>query len=198
MSVKFDITVAIPAHPARLENGLLSRAVFSVFRQEHSAAGLSIAVDLDKQGAPATRQRALDGVTTGWTAFLDSDDEFLPQHLRRLAQTAQEQEADYVFSWFQSPCGFDPFPLNFGHPFDPLNPVETTITILVRTELAKEARFTEPPDGWHWLNTGEDRRFTLRCIELGAKIVHLAERTWVWHNEGPHNTSGLPTKGDAV
>lgn len=185
------ISVAVPAHPARVENGMLARAVNSVLWQLHPAAALSIAVDLNRQGAPATRQRALDAIQTDWVAFLDSDDWLDAIHLQALATCAVEHGADYVYSYWHGPdvlgC--------FGRPFDPADPVETTSTILVRTELAKAVGFQALPD--RLANTGEDRRMTLGCLELGAKIVHHPERTWTWSHHGA-NTSGMPTKGDAA
>lgn len=183
--------MAIPAHPARLRSGMLDRALCSVTEQTFLPAAVSVAVDLDRQGAPATRQRALDAVSTPWVAFLDSDDQFLPEHLEVLVQGAYDNAADFVYSWFHGP---DPFPQHFGKPFDPLNPVETTSVILVRTELAKQVGFAKIPERLH--NTGEDFRMTMGCVALGAKIVHVPRRTWIW-NVGSHNTSGLPDKGDA-
>lgn len=187
-----QITVAIPTHPARLDNGMMDRATKSVYTQTLKPAALSVAVDWAREGAPATRQRALDAVATPWVAFLDSDDWFAPEHLELLARCAEEESADYVYSyWFG---GADVLG-HFGKPFNPAAPVETTITILVRTELAKEVGFKALPDRLH--NTGEDRNLTLGCVALGAKIVHLPIRSWHWsHHQG--NTSGLPTKGDAA
>lgn len=186
-----EITVAIPAHPARLRNGKLARAVHSVGQQTLPPAALSIAVDLTRAGAPATRQRALDAVMTPWVAMLDSDDFFDPQHLEHLLRHALDTGADYVYSYFH---GAD-FLGHFGKVFDPLNPIETTSTILVRTDLAKSVGYQAIPERLE--NTGEDRFFTLGCISLGAKIVHLPERTWTYWMDG-FNSSGLPTKGDAV
>lgn len=190
--VTLELTVAIPAHPARLRSGMLDRALCSVTEQTLQPAAISVAIDLNREGAPATRQRALDAVSTPWVAFLDSDDQFLPEHLEVLASAAVEQEADYVYSWFHGP---DPFPQHFGRPFDPADPVETTSVILIRTELAKKVGFAKIPE--RQFNTGEDFRLTLGCVALGAKIVHVPQRTWVW-NVGSWNSSGLPTRGDAV
>lgn len=191
MIAPHDITVAIPSHPAR-SNGLLQRALTSVLCQTWTPAGISLAIDTLREGAPATRQRALDGVTTPWVAFLDSDDAFDPDHLESLAACANETGADYVYSyWHTAPDVLG----HFGKPFDPANPTETTITILVRTELAKEVGFKAMPDRYE--NTGEDFQLVLGCVALGAKIVHLPKRTWLWnHHSG--NTSGMPTKGDAA
>lgn len=194
MTSEFDITVAIPAHPARLRNNMLTRAVNSVTSQTAPAAAVSIAIDLGREGAAPTRQRALEAVQTPWVAFLDSDDIFKPNHLKDLMAHAVETGADFVFSWFDMLGGIDPFPDNFAPPFDPANPIETTVTTLVRTDLAKSVGFYAIDRGQ--VNSGEDRRFTLECIAAGAKISHLKKKTWYWAHHGA-NTSGLPGRGDA-
>lgn len=201
MTLTPGITVAIPAHPARLQNGMLDRAIKSVSYQSAPPAAVSVAVDLNGDGAPATRQRALDAVQTEWVAFLDSDDFFMPRHLELLARHAEETGADMVYSWFKildargSILEDDPvFPAtHFTEPFDPDNPIETTITTLVRTDLAKQVGFQALNRGE--VNTGEDRRFVLELLARGAKISHLVEKTWIWHHH-LKNTSGLAHKGD--
>ncbi len=145
-------------------------------------------------------------VRTEWTAFCDSDDLFLPKHLQWLMHHAQETGADFVYSWFKimyadgTILEDDPiFPVgHYLNEFDPDNPIETTVTTLVRTELAQSVGFTPMPgriEAGH--NSGEDRSFTLGCLAAGAKIVHLRRKSWLWRHHG-QNTSGLPTKGDAV
>lgn len=189
------VTVAIPHIPVR--HSLLLRAIDSVQRQDLPAAGISVAVDYLKQGAALTRQRALDGVNTPWTAFLDDDDEFMPQHLSTLMRHAIETDADYVFSWFEVVGGVDPFPMNRLLEFDPASPKQTTITILVKTDLARSVGFLRPSEGdavggnvW-----GEDYQFTLECIKAGARIEQVpnGERTWYWHHDSK-NTSGRPDR----
>lgn len=185
---KWDITVAIPTIPPRTP--LLLRAMASVGQQILQPEAVSIAMDTVKAGAPATRQRALDAVHTPWVAFLDDDDEFLPSHLFLLRQHAEQAGADYVYSWF-FPVGMkDPFPeTHYTEPFDPENPIETTITILVRTELAKEVGFQRNPrGGW---NTGEDHWFLQNCLKRGAKVSHLIAKTWRYHYH-KKNTAGMP------
>lgn len=198
-----DITVVIPAHPARLKNGMLNRALSSVGMQTLPPAHVSVAVDLTKAGAAPTRQRALAAAPTEWVAFLDSDDYFLPDHLEKLSRHAVETGADFVYSWFQvlDVSGklwrdVDPVfpPGHYLNPFDPENPIETTITTLVRRNLAVSVGFEKLDRGEH--NSGEDRRFTLGVLAAGGRISHLVDRTWVWCHHGK-NSSGLPGKGDA-
>lgn len=191
------ITVAIPAHVGRVHNGMLDRAVKSALTQSVPAAAVAVAIDHTREGAGPTRQRALDMVRTEWVAFLDSDDEFLPQHLGTLLDTAHSQGADYVFSWFVRAQGGDPLG-HFGKPWNPADPHQTTITTLVRTGIAQSVGFLGEADapsvgGQRW---GEDFTFTLGCQDLGARIVHVPQETWIWHRHSG-NSSGRPGQGDA-
>jgi len=191
-----SITVVTPSIPPRGEHGgILERALASVKAQTTRPKEVIVEFDEFRSGAPATRQRGLDRVKTEWTAFLDDDDEFRPEHLEVLRAAAQDAEADYVYSWYDVEGGQDPMPQFFGLPWDNAQPHQTTITILVRTSLAQEVGFggePEPdPNGGGIVVSGEDYRFTLGCMELGAKILHVPQRTWIWHHHGA-NTSGLP------
>lgn len=187
-----SITVVIPSIPPRV--GLLERALRSALAQTRQPDALSVHVDHERYGAPTTRNRALAAARTEWVAFLDDDDEFMPHHLEALLGHAETTGADYVYSWFETaPPGCDPFPVHhFTNEFDPTDPIQTTITILVRRDLAREVHgFRLPPEGatiggQRW---GEDYQFTLDCVAAGAKIRHLVERTWIWHHHG-RNTSG--------
>lgn len=197
------IGVIIPSIPLR--KALLLRALTSVGRQTLPADEVSVAVDLERQGAPVTRQRALDGLSAAvdWVAPLDDDDEFLPFHLQALAEHAFETGADYVYSWYEimSPTGQDPLPeTHFTNPFDPTSEdtiIETTITILIRRELLEAVggyEMLDRPEAYAaGASTGEDRNLTLRCVEVGATISHLVRRTWRWHHHG-RNTSGRPDR----
>jgi glycosyltransferase involved in cell wall biosynthesis len=175
-----DITVVIPTIPPRA--GLLQRALASVSDQLTLPDAVSIAIDTEHEGAWATRQRALEAVRTEWVAFLDDDDEFMPFHLLDLKLHAQATNADYAFSWFVVASGQDPFPAtHFSEPWDNENPRQTTMTVLVKTELAQSVGFQNVP--------GEDWNFTLRCLAAGASISHLVKKTWIWHHDS-QNTSG--------
>ena len=194
-----DISVVIPSIPPREQ--LLRRALASVQAQKLAPDAVVVQLDNDHQGAAATRQAGLEHVTTEWTAFLDDDDELMPGHLRALAIGAKHSGADYVFSYYTVKDGLgrerpDIDPLgHFGRRFDPDRPHQTTITMLVRTELAQAVGFREPPpgaliDGEHY---GEDFQFTVECVKAGAKIVHIPRRSWFWHHHGA-NTSGRPDR----
>jgi hypothetical protein len=192
------ITVVVPTHTARVRNGMTKRAIGSVLGQTLPAASIIIEHDTAGAGAPDTRDRGLQKAATEWVAFLDSDDQMKPIHLEHLMECALETGADYVYAWYEAVgFGADPLP-HFGRPFNPEKPTQTTITTLVRTELAQSVGFRQPPEGAliNGERFGEDFLFTVECVKAGARIVHLPERTWLWNFHGA-NTSGLPTQGDA-
>lgn len=192
-----EITVVTPTIAPR--GDVLGDAINSVRAQTLQPAEHLIVTDNDHDGAPATRHTGLMVVATPWVAFLDDDDLLMPHHLEALSRCAVETGADYVFSWFHTlPLGCDPFPeTHFTAPWDPAEPRQTTITTLVRTELAQAVGFLGDPAGptGDGMAGGEDWYFTLGCNRLG-KIVHLVERTWYWRHWGygqpgrPGNTSG--------
>jgi hypothetical protein len=198
------ITVVIPTHRARTRNGMLNRAFTSAWQQTLQPAAVIVEQDIGGEGAWATRHRGLMKVTTEWTAFLDSDDHFYPGHLKTLHTAAVDRNADYVFSYYMvhDAAGNerpDVDPLgHFGKRFDPEAPHQTTITILVRTELAQQIGFREPPSdatiGGH--RGGEDWWFTVECAQAGAGFWHVPTRSWAWVHHGL-NSSGLPDRGDA-
>lgn len=192
-AVKPGVSVVTPWHAQRKANGMLERAAASVRAQTVPVEHI-LAEDIHRVGAAITRAHGLHLVETEWVAFLDSDDELDPDHVEQLLASAKETGADYVYPWFRVVGGSDPFPMFFGRPFDPSTPNSTTITILVRTELAKQVGFARDPNVQV---SGEDFQFTLGCIAAGAKIVHLPRRSWTWHHHGGGNTSGRPDRGDA-
>jgi hypothetical protein len=190
--VKPGVSVVTPWHAQRKANGMLERAATSVRAQTVPVEHV-LAEDIHHLGAAITRAHGLALVETEWTAFLDSDDELDPDHVEQLLACAADTGADYVYPWFRVVGGSDPFPMFFGKPFDPTAPNSTTITILVRTELAKQVGFVRDPNVQV---SGEDYAFTLGCVAAGAKIVHLPRRSWTWfHHNG--NTSGISSRGDA-
>lgn len=181
-----EITVAIPTHAGREK--MLSRALDSAFAQTLPPVAVSVAVDVSREGSAATRNRALAAVQTPWVAFLDSDDEFLPQHLELLTACANSSSADVVYSipeW----VGREPAPLRFGLPFDAAalrlgNYIP--VTTLARTEPVKAAGGFQCPPG----SIFDDWGAWIAMLDAGAKFVHLPEVTWRWHWH-PGQTAGL-------
>lgn len=187
-----SVALCIPTIPPRSD--MLARALASVMAQEYVPDQVSIAVDRGREGAAATRNRAWRDTSAHWVAFLDDDDELLPQHLRALLNCAVATDADFVYPWFYVEGGTDPFPQFFGEPWHRDHPHQTTITGLWRrSALEKIGGFPEP--GESVVDTlgnrvGEDYGAVSRLNIAEGRIVHLPERTWTWHHHGA-NTSGL-------
>lgn len=80
--------------------------------------------------------------------------------------------------------------------WDDNDPCQTTITTLVRTDLAVAAggfaQFDDQGELIDGNRRGEDHEFTLNCRKAGGVFRHVERVTWDWHHHD-HNTSGLPT-----
>lgn len=198
--VNTGISVVIPTHPARLRNGMLARALKSVMNQTVQPDVWYVTNDLERLGAAVTRNRGLAQVETEWVAFLDSDDEWLPNHLEVLIDHLSN-DVDVLYSGctIVDPLGRK-IPLQeewgrFGKEFDPdllRQKSYIPVTSLARTHLAQQVGgFTYPPNSHY-----EDWGFYLKMLDAGARFQHVPEITWVWHHHG-QNTSGSPFQGDA-
>jgi glycosyltransferase involved in cell wall biosynthesis len=192
-----EITVVIPTHAGR--ERMLRRALWSVLSQTMVAAAIVVEHDLHREGSAITRNRGLFKVTTEWVAFLDSDDQFLPQHLEILMQAAVETGADVIYPWPQMVGGTDPSPDRFGQPFDGdlmRRRSYIPVTSLVRTKLAQDCGGFHIPD----VSPHDDHGFYLSMLDAGARFVHVPVKSWIWNIHGhgmpgvPGNTSGLASR----
>jgi glycosyltransferase involved in cell wall biosynthesis len=194
------VAVAIPSIPPRRD--LLTRALDSVAFQTAPAIGIAVAIDHAGAGAAATRNTAAAmAIATGakYLAFLDDDDEFQPEHLEKLVAQAEATWADMVYSWYTivlpdgTPHTGDDILGGFGDHWDPAHPIQTTITCLWRVSAFEGVGgfpLTYPNMGDSQGNRiGEDYLIVEELNRRGGKIVHLPEKTWLWHHHGK-NLSG--------
>lgn len=212
------ITVVIPTIRPRMDSGMLDRALESVryagirlAKEFGLPVKVIVAEDTEKQGAARTRHRGLMGVTTEWTAFLDDDDEMLPNHLVELYNAVRGRDIQYAWSRFriQFPNGeIQQGPAFLGKKafsqWDDEDPCQTTVTTLVWTGLAHHvggfAQFDDTGAEIDGQRRGEDYEFTMRMRKAGANFHHVPQVTWVWHHHGigepgvSGNTSGLPER----
>jgi glycosyltransferase involved in cell wall biosynthesis len=194
------IGIAIPSIPPR--GNMLRRALGSATRQHRMPDAISVVMDADGEGAAATRNRAWRALTTDFVAFLDDDDELYAHHLDALLACALENEADLVYPWFDVEGGTDPLAVMhdgalqspLGVPFGPeqagfLRDANfIPVTFLVRRWVLEDT------GGFPTDHHPEDWAFLVRALDVGAKIVHLPERTWAWHHHLA-NTSGVSWNG---
>jgi hypothetical protein len=186
-----DITVIVPTIYPR--SHLLERALRSVEAQTYRAARTVIEVDTEREGPAAVRNRALEKVTTEWTAFLDDDDELYPNHLRMLARFVWASGVDVAYPGYDC-TGHDKVNC-FGVPFNAAFLRQTNyipVTVLARTDKIRQAGGFQPhPD-----ENGdpcEDWGLWLAMVDQGAKFGHLQAKTWLWHND-EETTRGRPDR----
>lgn len=186
-----DVTVAITGIPPRI-GATLDRAIASAWYQIHKPETVIVNIDWSKSGAGANRNRGLTQAQTTWIAFLDDDDEFLPDHLQRCLDEAEASSADVVVPWFRVAGGMDPFPRNRAIGVPPEGGMPAfPVTVLARTAIAKRARFTE---GLTTLvGGGEEYHYFTQLRDRGAKFSMIPDETWIYHHDS-RNTSGLPGK----
>lgn len=186
------VTAVIPTIPPR--GYYLERALRSVIRQTRPVDAISVSVDHDHAGAARTRNRALSAVRTEWTAFLDDDDEWLPEHIASLLDAADETGADVIYPWFLVPNGYDCLEAK-GKPFD-ADDLRTRnyipVTVLARTALLLdvggfENQAYDPTDPY--ASACDEWSCWLKLLGKGAAFHHLNRLTWVWNWHGKH-TSG--------
>ena len=140
--------------------------------------------DESREGAAVTRNRALALVTTEWVAFLDSDDELKPDHIRACARHARLTGADVVYPGYDV-IGEDPVGC-FGVPFDPhllRRRNYIPVTTLCRVEKVRAVGGFQPHPDEHG-DPCEDWGLWLALLDAGARFSHLPQRTWIWTVNG--------------
>lgn len=196
-----DITVVIPTIPQR--RVMLSRAIRSVMAQTLPARTVIVQADTNREGSAITRNRALEAVRTPWVAFLDDDDQFLPHHLQRLSHALTETGADVAYPLprvINRQGKIVPRHWTWGG-YAEFNPdilehqSYINICSVVRTDMARAVgfKFIRGING----DLNDDHGFYLGLHRNGAQFTHVHEETFIWHHHGM-NTSGQPTKGDAL
>lgn len=194
MNSRLDsVTVVIPHIPTRVVE--LQRALASVWAQTYQPDSVVVVTDVYKSGSAATRNRGMYHISTNWIAFLDDDDELLPNHLETLMKHAADSRASVIYSGCrvldangvelpqQDEWG------RFGREFDPDLLRERSyipVTSLVNGYVANRT-FFGPPTGL--VSDYDDWGFYLRALDAGATFLHVPEVTWIWHHHGG-NTSG--------
>ena len=201
-----DITVVIPTIPPRQQ--LLRQALTSVVRQTTPAASIIVEYDHNRDGVATVRNRALVRVQTKWVAWLDDDDQLLPNHLETLLATAEQNpDASLIYPVPRLIGGSDPtavsvggqWQLPWGVPFETEQKLHLLhhgsfipITHLVRTEAALRIGGFPPSRTLAGGRLqGEDERYLIALLENDEKFVHVNEETWIW-NVHDGNTAGLP------
>jgi glycosyltransferase involved in cell wall biosynthesis len=192
------VTVVIPHLPERDE--LCRRALDSVWNQTLQPWG--VIIEWAKgDNAAIVRNRALAAVRTTWVAWLDDDDEMLPNHLQVCMDEAARTGADLVYPGMEIIGRDDPLAVSVGGKW--INPFGVTfgqeqemhlrhqgnfipVTYVVRTDLVRQVGgFPDPVE-----RVPEDHGLLIRLLDAGARFHHIPVRTWRYHVHDA-NTGGI-------
>jgi glycosyltransferase involved in cell wall biosynthesis len=199
------VAVVIPTIPGR--ETALQRALDSVHAQRRKPDQIVVERDSLRTGAAQSRNRAMRRVTADVVAWLDDDDEFLPNHLIACMRVLErDSSVDLVYPRPRMIGGPDPtavshqgrLVLPWGLRFGPEQEAHLRnrgsfipMTHLVRTETVRKADgFPEGftlPDGRY---RGEDEAYLIRMLDAGARFEHLDAKTWRWHAHPRTSTAG--------
>jgi glycosyltransferase involved in cell wall biosynthesis len=197
-----DVTVVITTIPGREE--LLERALHSVRTQEVFEGQVVVLHDDQRHGAHWARNEALKEVDTGWVAWLDDDDEFLPNHIRVLVRGANRSKADMVFTYAEFVGDRDPLavvkmdgriiPSPIHVPWDHeaewslrLNGNFIPVTYMVKTAAVRAVGGFPAPYSFdaNMSRDCEDYGLLLNLLDGGYKFHHVCGvRTWRYHYTG--------------
>lgn len=204
------VAVCIPTIPPREQ--LLERAIASIEAQTYRPDQVVVITDDVGAGAAATRNEAWQEANTEVVAFLDDDDEFLPDHLELCLEALVREQAGLVYSWFEL-VGWDeatlerPDPLatmkdgELVHPLGvPFGPEQERhfrkhafipiTTVIRRHFLVKTGGYPMPGTPEWPMHDCEDWGGHLRLLDAGCKFVHVPKRTWRCHLDDTKSTAG--------
>jgi len=205
---ELTVSVVIPTIPGR--ETMLARAMESVRAQQRRPDDLIIQHDYSLEGVATTRNRALEAVETDLVAWLDDDDELLPNHLLRLVRVLENYpHFDLVYPIPEIPVGRDPTAVSvggrwikpWGVPFGLEQEVHLRvqgnfipITHVVRTSKVRQVGGFPQPGEVRWI---EDWGYLVKLLDAGARFHHLPAVTWRWHIHDQH-TGGFPDRARTV
>ena len=139
-------------------------------------------------GGSKARNTGSDAARGMYIAFLDSDDQFLPNKLEQVFQVAGKHNADVYFSSIIVDRGRGTVALKPARPPKSHEPIDeylfsaggtiSTSTIVLKREIAKAVGFREG------LKKGQDLDFALKLFQHGAKFHFISEPLAVWGDYG--------------
>lgn len=180
------IAVVMGALPDR--KAMREVAVGSVERQVGvGRVPVVLSVDHRGEGCGAMKNAGLARTDSIWTAFLDDDDWYFPEHLRTLFDASRG--ADLVYSLpiiWDGPGRSEPWPRS---PFDPEALFRRNYIpcgYMVRTEVARSVGgFPERTPEVPYSDWG----FLLRLLEAGATFAYVERWTWAFRRWSGNTSS---------
>lgn len=204
------VAVCVPTIPPRRE--LLERALASVAAQTLVPDDVVVVEDEHGAGAGTARNAAWQLAETDVVAFLDDDDELLPDHLELCVAALVAERADVAYPWFEL-VGWpdateerpDPLATKVGgelvHPLGvPFGTEQAKhlrehawipATIVVRRDVLERVGGypTAGSEEYERFNRCEDWALLNRLLDARARFVHVPKRTWRLYH-GQQSTAG--------
>lgn len=181
VSTVSDVTVITPAIPKRFRHGRLTAAIQSVLDQELRPHAHLIQIDYERAGTVASLNRLLAGVETPFLAVLPDDDEFYPDHLRKLREAIGGHAVAYSFC----DCGGE-IPHTQPEPDGALGDATIAATCMLLTEAVRDV------GGWDYDgcdgNSCEDLRMWRKLAAAGGTFTCVPEVTWKYNFHGANQS----------
>jgi len=148
----------------------------------------------ENRGGGAARNAGIDMATGRFVAPLDSDDEFLPQHLERMKRALENTNNMVGYARIVVDRGNGRALVKPPRPIRPGEHMATyllcdrgfipTPTTVVECSIARRVRYSES------LRFGEDTDFAIRLFLAGCRFVIVEEPGAIWHDvQDPKRTS---------
>lgn len=202
---RLTVAVVVPTIPGREK--YLNRALESIKQQDWFPDQIVVEMDPERTGAWATRNRALERVTTDAVAWLDDDDWLKPEHLKVcMRELAGPMGYSLVYPRPIMVGGTDPTATTHQGRF-PVSPwglrftaeseqhIRTRgsfipMTHVVMTEAVREvggfsSGYMVNTDGRNRYR-GEDEDYLIKLLDAGYAFGHVDRKTWYWQVHSEH------------
>lgn len=212
-----SVSVIIPAHNA---GPFLQRCLDSVYAQTVSASEIIVIDDgstddtasilrrqgsaihtlsQSNQGRSAARNAGIKTARADYVAFLDADDEYLPDHLAQLIAEAEKTHADIVYDCIGDPYFTDkdrlPAKPEQDHAIQHVANYQLwIINAMARREFIQQTGVSFVPE----LSIAEDALFFWMLIAYGASVRYVRKRGTRVGIHGSNTTADLVKTSEAA
>jgi hypothetical protein len=142
------------------------------------------------EGSPAVpRNIALRFARSPLVAFLDDDNQWLPDHLELLAEAMEGNDCVFAYSQMVKTMGGEPTDDVFGQPFDREvlregHFIDTNTLMVRRRPGVRFSTLPRFPQARYWVAQGEDWEITYRLSRHGRPVAYVPKVTVLYEADG--------------